>query len=373
MTEVPVIMKNAPKYEGRLECTFTGCDVSLVNGIRRTILSDIPVYGFNVFPYAENDVHIEVNTSRQNNEVLKHRMSCIPVHLTDFTLPFREALFEINVTNNTKDIQYVTTNDITVRQVPPEDADEMGPMNKELLKKMDPKLLFPVDPITKDPIIICRLRPSITKDLSGDSLKLFAKISIHVAKENACYNVISTCSFGNTMNLSAANIAWEQNVVERKYETPEEEEKERQNWLLLEGKRYFKERSFDFIVESIGIYENEVLLQLACKIMVEKLLLMRDLSNITIKESNTTIPNCKDMLLSVDYSVGKILEHFIYQKYYEESKQLQYVSFFKEHPHNLDSILRIAFKPGTDVTLEVIFPTVCDMIIDYLKKVSNLF
>ena len=65
MVEVPVIVKNEPKYAGRLECTFQQCDVSLVNAIRRTILSDIPVFVFKTFPYAENDVHIDKNTSRQ--------------------------------------------------------------------------------------------------------------------------------------------------------------------------------------------------------------------------------------------------------------------------------------------------------------------
>ena len=49
MSEV-CIVKNDPKYAGRLECTFQQCDVSLVNAIRRTILSDIPVFVFKTFP-----------------------------------------------------------------------------------------------------------------------------------------------------------------------------------------------------------------------------------------------------------------------------------------------------------------------------------
>ena len=373
MLETPVIVKNVPKYEGRLECTFQQCDVSLVNALRRTILSDIPVFVFKTFPYAENDVHIEKNTSRQNNEVLKQRMSCLPVHLTDFTLPFREVLFEINVVNTSKDIQYVTTDDITVRQVPAEDSEEMSPENKELLMKMDPKLLFPKDPITKDPIIICRLKPTISKDMLGESLKLSAKISISSAKQNGCYNVVSTCSFGNTMNVTAANIAWEQNVVERQFETPEKQDKERENWMLLEGKRYFTERSYDFILESIGIYENEVLIKAACKLMVERLLKLREMEEITIVDSDNIIPNSKDLIMTVDYNIGKMMEYLIYQMYYEDKKEITFVSFFKTHPHNTESILRIALNPGSGLALETMIPSICDSIIDYLNKVSNLF
>ena len=373
MSEVPVIVKNDPKYAGRLECTFQQCDVSLVNAIRRTILSDIPVFVFKTFPHGENDVHIENNTSRQNNEVLKQRMSCIPIHLTDFTLPYREVAFDIDLVNTTKDIMYVTTDDITIRQVSPDDSDEINPLNKELLAKMDPKLLFPRDNLTNDPIIICRLKPSISKDLQGDSLKLTAKISIANAKENGCYNVVSTCSYGNTMNVTAANLAWEQNVVNRTYDTPEQQDKERENWMLLEGKRYFKERSYDFVLESLGIYENEILIKTACKIMVEKLLMIRQMEGLVIKDSETTIPNCKDIIMKEDYSIGKLLEYFIYQTYYENSYEITFVTFFKAHPHNMESVLRIALKPGTEITLEVMIPSICDTIIDYLNKVSNLF
>ena len=373
MAEVPVIVKKQPLYEGRLECTFQQCDVSLINALRRTILSDVPVFVFKTFPHAENDVNITVNTSRQNNEILKQRFSCIPVHLTDFTVPHREALFEINVTNNTKDILYVTTDDISVRHVPAEGSEEIPPLNKELLSKMDPKLLFPHDPITKQPIIICRLKPAITKGMEGQSLKLSAKVSISTAKNNGCYNVVNTCSFSNTTDVTAANIAWEQLTAERAYETPEQQTKERDNWMLLEGKRYFKDRSFEFVLESLGIYENDVLIKIACKIMVEKLLLFREMSEINIKDSETTLPNSKDVLSPIDYSIGKLLEYFIYQMYYESSKEIVYVNFFKDHPHNTDSILRIAIKPESEMTLEVMIPNVCDVIVDYLTKVSNLF
>ena len=36
------------------------------------------------------------------------------------------------------------------------------------------------------------------------------------------------------------------------------------------SKRFYKENSFDFQIENIGIYSNEKLLQLACNIMINK-------------------------------------------------------------------------------------------------------
>ena len=39
------------------------------------------------------------------------------------------------------------------------------------------------------------------------------------------------------------------------------------NWYLLEAKRYFVENSFDFKIETIGIWTNQELIQLACDMM----------------------------------------------------------------------------------------------------------
>ena len=108
----------------------------------------------------------------------------------------------------------------------------------------------------KEKSIIDEANKTATK-ISKLELKLSAKVSISTAKNNGCYNVVNTCSFSNTTDVTAANIAWEQLSAERAYDSPEQQTKERDNWMLLEGKRYFKERSFEFVLESLGIYENE--------------------------------------------------------------------------------------------------------------------
>ena len=53
-------------------------DVSIVNALRRTCLSNIPTYVMK-----DEDINISVNTSRFNNEILKQRIQCIPVHILD--------------------------------------------------------------------------------------------------------------------------------------------------------------------------------------------------------------------------------------------------------------------------------------------------
>ena len=51
--------------------------------LRRTILSDIPVVVFRTSPEEENNCIIDKNTTRFNNEIVKQRLSCIPICIAD--------------------------------------------------------------------------------------------------------------------------------------------------------------------------------------------------------------------------------------------------------------------------------------------------
>ena len=71
---------------------------------------------------------------------------------------------------------------------------------------------------------------------------------------------------------------------------------------------------------------------------------------ISVDESqDTTMPNCFTITLkNEDYTIGKILEYMLYQKRFYGDKTVAFVGFRKNHPHDLDSIIRIAYKKPTD-------------------------
>jgi hypothetical protein len=58
-----------------LEFTIQGCHVSFVNGIRRTLYSEIPVNAFITEKYEENQCKINKNTTRFHNEIVKQRLA----------------------------------------------------------------------------------------------------------------------------------------------------------------------------------------------------------------------------------------------------------------------------------------------------------
>ena len=75
-------------------------DLSIINGIRRTILTDIPVVGF--MGEDEPTVDIIYNNGPLHNEILIHRIGLIPLHLSDeITETYDNDMeFELNVENN---------------------------------------------------------------------------------------------------------------------------------------------------------------------------------------------------------------------------------------------------------------------------------
>ena len=75
--KLPVV-KNSLETKGVLQFTLDNTNVSIANAIRRTILSDIPIV---IIDTKHEKFNILQNTTRFNNEILKQRLGCIPIHI----------------------------------------------------------------------------------------------------------------------------------------------------------------------------------------------------------------------------------------------------------------------------------------------------
>ena len=71
------IISNLNVSNNNTTFTLSDVNVSIANGIRRSIISEIPVVVCKTYPENENDAIINKNTSRMNNEIVKQRLSCI--------------------------------------------------------------------------------------------------------------------------------------------------------------------------------------------------------------------------------------------------------------------------------------------------------
>ena len=326
--------------------TLTGVNVSIANGLRRTILSDIPTVVFKTTPYEENKCNIITNTSRLNNEIIKQRLSCIPIHIPDFEdVPLSNYLLEVDVENTTDSTIFVTTQDFKIKNL----------QTNTYLSEKDTRNIFPPDDYTGYFIDFVRLRPKLSEQLLGEKIHLTCEFSVSTAKDDGMFNVVSTCSYGFTPDKIQID-----SVLQKKIQTWKDEGKntkdidfESKNWKLLDGLRITIENSFDFIIQTVGVFTNDIIISKACKIITSKLQQIEDLvdkDEISIKKSLNTMENSFDIILeNEDYTIGKILEFILYNKFFERNKILSFCGFKKFHPHDTESIIRIAYFESVDI------------------------
>ena len=127
------VVSNISSSNKNLTFTLSGVNHSIANAIRRTIVSDIPTVIFRTTPYAENKATFIKNTTKYHAEILKQRLSNIPVHFkmsnleefygielsyVDNLLKKRKILenylLEVNVNNTTDSMVTVSTGDFKI-------------------------------------------------------------------------------------------------------------------------------------------------------------------------------------------------------------------------------------------------------------------
>ena len=343
----PTIKAESKKNDDRLNIlkfTMTDINVSLMNAIRRTVLSDIPTVVIKTTPYEENKANIITNTTRLNNEILKQRLSCIPIHITDLTMPLQDYILEINEENKTDTIRYITTEHFKIKNI----------KTDTYLSEETTRTIFPSNSITGYFIDFARLRPNISESLPGEKLHLTAEFSISTVKEDSSFNVVSICAYGNTLNESAIEAELGKKMQQWRDESVTEEsiKLKKKDWFLLEGHRIFLPDSFDLTIQTVGVYSNEDILKKACDVLIKKLselITTIETVQLEIIPSENTMQNCFDIILKdEDYTIGKVIEYIMYDKYFHGEETLSFCGFSKMHPHDTDSIIRLAYKKGVD-------------------------
>ena len=337
-------ISNVETDNNEYKFTLSGLNVSLANALRRVVLCDIPMVVFRTETYDNNLCKIEKNTTRLHNEILKQRLSCIPVHMNydELELLPENYIMELSEKNDSDTMKFVTTENFKIR----------NKVSGVPLKDAEVKRIFPPNEKTQCYIDFVRLRPKISDTIPGEEIKLKAEFSIATAKTNSMFNAVSKCAYGNTIDVSKVNSEWEKR--KEKLGKDESVEFHKKNFYLLDAQRYYVEDSFDFILESVGVYDNKDIIKMAARILYEKFDNFDKLvesGSVDILNSNTTISFCFDVKLdNEDYTLGKVLEYLLYIKYYEKEKKLSYCGFKKFHPHDTHSVIRLGFNEIADVS-----------------------
>lgn len=365
---------------------MSGVDVSVANALRRTLLTQID-------RLVLADFTIEDNTSTQfHNEIVKHRLQSVPVHLAlpglkEMSAFCEQHVVEVDVQNNTEEIMYVTTEHFRV----------VNKVTGVILSPNETRVMFPAYKLYYYTDLL-RLLPGKGETIQGERIKLRAAFHIARAQENSCYTVVSKSTFHNTVDMDKALQAW--TAIEAKgYKdgwTAEMTALKKRDFLALDADRYFRPNSFDFVVRSIGIYEEEDLMVRACRLLTQTLQKLQgdvEADTVSIYPSSARAENASSMehswdvvlpvvhhtedrtvLWSDGHSIGPLLDHLLYRHYVEDKKTATFSGFAKFHPHSKESVLRVAMRSadGRDL-LKTYLIDCCKEATQVLEHIEVLF
>jgi hypothetical protein len=248
------------------------------------------------------------------------------------------------------------------------------------MSKDEVHTIFPKNTQTQCYIDFVRLRPRISDAISGEQISLVCDFTISTSKINGMYSVVSKCSYSNTPDLIKIDDIWDK-LRERMISeemSKDEIEFEKKNYYLMDAQRQFQRDSFDYVIQTIGQFENKDLVKKACNILNRKfhdMIQGLDSDTVPITTSESTIENSYDIILeNEDYTIGKVLEYILYEKFYMGEEIFSFCGFKKLHPHDSDSKIRIAYKLPTDKhMLRQHLKTVCIDAISIFEKINKMF
>jgi len=363
----PVISKLSEEANV-LKFTVNGLNVSFANGLRRIILAEIPTVVFRTAPHEKCLATFDINTSRLNNELIKQRLSCIPIHITDVDFPYKDYQMEVNKKNEGDAIDFVTTADFKLKNT----------VTGTYLSEAETSKIFPPNPLTGQHIDFVRLRPRISADIDGEQLKMSCLLDIGKAEEDSSFNVVATCAFGHSPDTAKIKSEWTKKATElsKGGSSAADIEFLHKDWLLLDAKRLTLLDSFDFTIESVGPFTNMAIVYKALHIMLNKLKKFKmtmETEPGLIAKTGTTIENGFDITLPNEgYTLGKVIEFVLYNNHY--GKALTYCGFTKPHPHIDMSKIRLGFKEPLEVASAVSYLlNAADEAIKVFMKMEEVF
>lgn len=366
-------------------------DISIVNAIRRVILSEIPNVSIFFDPYDQDKTGVEFikNTTSLHNEFLGHRLSLIPVKLPEYEIENYDTdtyHFEIDVHNKTHEMQEVTTNDIKI----------YGAEGQDITNETHGKI-FPVSPITKDPILIVKLKPNLYNNEYGDALHVKFKANLGIAKEHARYSPVSTCTYFNVIDYDKANAVKDELIKKaeeklteinpdgKKQKLTNEEKKKLENrFYVHDAYRYFKTNEYDepncvrFSIESECHMTPKYLFAKSIDVLIQKLeKLMNQRKRYVITSAGVDY-SYHIRINGEQHTMGNLLQCLMYNMFIRKDNILKFIGYNLIHPLTDDIIVKISLNQQNEAIqnykneadIDNLFTTGLKNIIEYLRELK---
>ena len=397
-----------------------GLDKSVVNALRRVLLTEIPTVAFRTDEGIENkDIIMVNNQTSLHNEMLLHRISMIPLYLDPDTF-MKNYLFECKVKHNTKSpFMFVTTNDLSIYPLNSGLRERLANYHDDSIETSleDEKLLLddlsivkldnydlsaPLKQSDKDKILrpfvstssildksknyalITELKSS-NSDGSHQELHFYGAPSVSTAREHARFQAVSQATYSYVIDEDLREAALEHKISSEGIDSDIETFSNK--FRLAEGERYFKKDNenepnhYNFSIKSVNYYDPVMLFKKAIAILIEKCNLLKSSFVHLLQGKETTIDvEIKEehlyhfTLYDQNHTLGNLIQSHIVRRSLNEDSVLQLCGYKQPHPLEDNIVLHISLNPNHGVIHEAEtqkLQIISTFFMDQLEEIMN--
>lgn len=355
------LFQNISAEGNSLKFTLAPTHVSYANTLRRAIGTLVETIAFNAdvdeITGQSKDVRILKNSTPMSNEMLAHRISLLPIYVTN---PLKwnpaEYTFEIKIKNETTEPMDITCSDITVYKNTGADMEPERVPNTQF---------FPPNPLTNSTCLITVLKGKVGTQ-PAEELECVMRASLGTGKQNARHIPVSQWSYGYTLDADKEKRkrifdGW---LVANKKIRPEDLEKDEarkgeleREFNTMEAARCYvtdengEPTSFDFTVESIGVLPSTAVVGRALEILQSKCIAYSTVNMGELPENLKIVPADARMrgfdfyFQGEDHTLGNLLQTWIDQNYID-SGEVSFIGYKIPHPLRDEMVLRLGIEKG---------------------------
>ena len=372
-----------------------GLNRTIVNAIRRTLLSSIETYAFRT-EYGKSDIVIEKNETSLHNEFILDRIGMIPLYIDPKLIENNpnKYLFVLNVKHdNSKPITLITAEDFDIYEIKKTVAESPDYQNGLItdIDRNNYETSTLSDSVKKEIFrpykdkYYCLLHElkSTNSDKNVQELVLYGSPSVSIAKEDARWQSVSCSTYSYKIDEEMCKKIIEEKLSRE--ELPEDEhEKFRKDLFLKEGQRYFHRDNngepywYNFEIESQHFLSAKELFIRANDIIIKSLEVFKDeLQHILDDEEKKIIKfkyynddekkSIVNMIVEMpavikinhiwhgfDDTLGSIIQTHISNHMINETSPLNVIGYKRTHPLEDKYLFTMSFNPkhilgGVDV------------------------
>lgn len=330
--------------------TENGLDKSIVNSLRRTLLSTIPTVAFRT-ESDNSDIVIKKNNGALHNEFLADRIGLIPLYINPSDY-HKQYLFHLNVANNPSEpITTITANDFDIyplkKSIDPSLLESISFNDYDKEQKLSQKekdLIFKPFKFNgkNNYCIITELKTSNSTTLQ--EIEIYGTPSVSYAYENAKWQAVTRATYSFKRDEKLFEKIFQDKVKVEEI-AKSNQAKFKKELFIAESERYFHRDKnlqpfwFTFNIDSVHFMKSKELFITANQLLIDNLeklmeefpkMVSQEKSFLTLEQKEEGI--FKIIITGFDDTVGNVLQNYIANKMIDKSSILSICGYKKTHP-----------------------------------------